>query len=610
MSKSENQKTENKKVEKNFYAEIKYDFAVTDRPIQAILRNSKLGGMGGMAWFSLNLDLCRAQGFMDQAAILDSLKSWALSYLQPDEVKPFVSELISYAITRTFLWESPVNNLYTTEFALEQTATLFIRKETGRLSGLKKGKDPAAQAEYQAQIDALSPEYYIEKHRKKSTNVKLEDWEVNAFNGLSLESSKTVITSSSTINVEPNSFEQNNLDAENSFKDYLSTMVQSGASAMDVINQVISKEKPQEVTEPVNVLPEDYSLFDEDTPSEISFDDIELDEPEPESKPVQFTAWQAPSIPESVQEDIAKYSPQNDLEDNQEDDSVKTLKSWGIYQNQIDRLVNKTTPEALKAYIKMAEKEGRNKGAYITTAIDNNWDCSRYMEHDSSSESKQPVQKEVVNDVPKTTYVDPNPNPNAYQVGDNDFADKTEVNEFVSMMTGFGFNDAEIKSIVDSNTYDVARDYAYLVFTTFPEPEDKKGFYTDCITKKLEVKHWDRRPIQYKDDVVSSSGARPTDEDTIYRQKWDMAVDSVVTQFIFSDELKNRWKSAWVAFRQVKTAVGASRWAEMVLHLIVSKSTDLKNYFGSQPKALESNIDFLFTRPDLAEGIYNQLDEI
>ena len=427
---------ETKAINNNFYAEMNYSYARADLPTQSILRNPKLKGDGAMAWLTLNLDLCAKQGFMTKAEVFETLNTWAESYMYPDDIQKFLAEMISFIIRKQFLWISPSNNKYTTEFALKQTAKIVYNKELYSLRGQKNGKTAEEKAAIDEKIESLSMDDFINQHRLKDITCELEDWVNKAFEGNVPESPK--VDSELKVDSRPIEVATINTDpivkAEENFKTAIQDVVINGGSAMDFVNSIVTPsveptyepktilevapnikdtdEIPDDIfptaqelfNEPVSVLPEDYKLLDDETPTEISFE-----EPKVESR-----VWQAPTVPPEVQAKInEQVQPEATTEDT-DSEAVKKLKSWGLYQSQIKSILDATTPETLDAYIRMTEVEGRNKGAYIMSAINKKWDVSKYMQNAPRTPEPVVESKPVVSPVGTAveTKVEPQVNTN------------------------------------------------------------------------------------------------------------------------------------------------------------------------------------------------------
>ena len=418
---------ETKAINNNFYAEMNYSYARADLPTQSILRNPKLKGDGAMAWLTLNLDLCAKQGFMTKAEVFETLNSWAESYMYSDDIQKFLAEMISFIVRKQFLWISPVENKYTTEFALKQTAKIVYNKTLASLRGQKNNKTEEEKAAIEKKIDSLSMDDFIDMHRIKNSTCELDDWVNKAFEGNSTvdehRDEQTTVNDTDPI-----------VKAEENLKTAIQDVVINGGSAMDFVNSIVTPsveptyepktilEVAQDIkdtddipddilptaqelfNEPVKVLPEDYKLLDDDAPTEISFE-------EPKVEP---QVWQAPTVPPDVQAKIDEQAKLNVTTEDTDSESVKKLKSWGLYQSQIKSIIDATTPETLDAYIRMTEVEGRKPGAYIMALVKRGVDVSKYIQNTSktpdSVEESKPVEAQVNTVV--ETKVEPQVNTN------------------------------------------------------------------------------------------------------------------------------------------------------------------------------------------------------
>lgn len=427
---------ETKAINNNFYAEMNYSYARADLPTQSILRNPKLKGDGAMAWLTLNLDLCAKQGFMTKVEVFETLNSWAESYMYPDDVQKFLAEMISFIIRKQFLWISPVENKYTTEFALKQTAKISYNKTLASLRGQKNGKTTEEKAAIDEKIDSLSMDNFIDMHRIKNVTRELDDWVNKAFEGNSSvveHHEEQIVLESPVVDSNLKEIPANNIDpvvkAEENFKTAIQDVVINGGSAMDFVKSIVTPSvdptyEPKTVlevaqnikntddipddifptaqelfNEPVNVLPEDYKLLDDETPTEISFE-----EPKVESR-----VWQAPTVPPEVQAKIDEQATPKTTTEDTDSEVVKKLKSWGLYQSQIKSILDATTPETLEAYIRMAETEGRNPGAYIMTLVKKGVDVSKYMKNTTEAPESVKVSKPV--ETPVVAPVEPKVEP-------------------------------------------------------------------------------------------------------------------------------------------------------------------------------------------------------
>lgn len=434
-TKDKNNEKETKAINNNFYAEMNYSYARADLPTQSILRNPKLKGDGAMAWLTLNLDLCAKQGFMTKVEVFETLNSWAESYMYPDDIQAFLSELISFVIRKQFLWLSPVEDQYTTEFALKQTAKIAYNKTLASLRGQKKGKSAEEMARIDEQIESLSMDDFINKHRPHVVACKLDEWVDKAFEGNAPEyNNEKVVLESPVVGSNLKEIPVKDTDPIVKAKENLKTVIQdvviNGGSAMDFVNSIVTPSveptyEPKTIlevaqnikdtddipddlfptaqelfNEPVNVLPEDYKLLDDETPTEITFE-----EPKVESR-----VWQAPTVPPEVQAKIDEQAKLEAATEDTDSETVKKLKSWGLYLAQIKTILDATTPETLDAYIQMTEIEGRNKGAYIMSAVNKKWDVSKYMKN--APKNPEPVVEPKPVEAPVATPVETQVNTN------------------------------------------------------------------------------------------------------------------------------------------------------------------------------------------------------
>lgn len=331
--------SENKKATKDFYVKLYFDYVTGDETVVLISRT--LGINGVSFWIWLNAVMSKYDGLftprdIDLLLYSDDDKNIALNYIQKFK-------------EMNILWETNERK-FTTVFLRDTYLTrLQESKRKSLVSGRFKGKSSLSESE-------------------RSEIAKNIEAEVAAF----FEKEKVRYDRRYPINIQ------------SCFMDRMYDETLPEPSSYQPIEFVNHEEVYPEENIPEEIFPSepyftiedsDYSLLDENYPDEVTF----------EEDPVQPNMWQAPTAPTEEVKQNTETS----------DEITAKLRSWGVYEKQINELRSLVSPELFEAYVRMAESEGKKPGAFLNDAINNKWDCSKYLRKTVEPKQEVPIVTQV-----------------------------------------------------------------------------------------------------------------------------------------------------------------------------------------------------------------------
>lgn len=387
--------TKTTNINEDFYVQIYFSYVTGDETVTLI--NRTLGINGVSFWIWLNTTMAKYNNGLFLPSHLDALlytkddKDTALKYIQ--EFKKL-----------NILWETTEGN-FTTTFLRDNAFKRLPEAKRSQLNGSlrTKGKSEEEVQAMREDLERQVNEFFEEAKKRYDRKYPIE--KTDCYMDLMYDSP---VDCAKTVESDPI------VKAEEDLKTAIQDVVINGGSAMDFVKSIATPtveptyepktvlkvardvkntdDIPDDIfptaqelfNEPVNVLPEDYKLLDDETPTEISFD-----EPKVESR-----VWQAPTVPPEVQAKIDEQAKPEAATVDTDSEVVKKLESWGLFKTQIQSLQDITTPEVLDAYIRMTEVNGRNKGAYLVKAVNGKWDVSKYMQN--TPKAPEPVETQVV----------------------------------------------------------------------------------------------------------------------------------------------------------------------------------------------------------------------
>ena len=179
--------------------------------------------------------------------------------------------------------------------------------------------------------------------------------------------------------------------------------------------------------------------------------------------------------------------------------------------------------------------------------------------------------------------------------------------EIEDKLKAWGLYQTQISEIMSKTTVDKLNAYIKM---TEANATNKGAYFTMAVTNNWNVsKYLDTpKPIEKTTEPVYKTAS----EEELYQIQWVRSISNIADLIGcgVSESFKEPLKTlGWEAFKADRGALSAARWAQKVECIVKSNREQLLERFAASPQSLEGNISLCLSRPDLSEGILDQLDE-